>query len=85
MTTHRHSRRPDRAPLLKAWSWLPAFVFVSIAASGLTVNLLKIVFGRARPKLLLGSDDYVFGLFGFQADYWSFPSGHAASAWRGKG
>jgi lipid A 4'-phosphatase len=72
-------RRPERAEHLRAWSWLPGFVFAAIAASGLTVNLLKIVFGRARPKLQFGSEDYVFGFFGFQADYWSFPSGHAAT------
>jgi membrane-associated phospholipid phosphatase len=67
------------AQKLRAWSYLPAFVFVSVAASGLTVNLLKMVFGRARPKLLFAQGDYYFGWWGFKADYWSFPSGHAAT------
>jgi lipid A 4'-phosphatase len=65
---------------LVAWSYLPGFVFVAMAASGLTVNILKAVFGRARPKLLFsGGEDYYFGFFGTQADYWSFPSGHAVT------
>jgi lipid A 4'-phosphatase len=65
---------------LVAWSYLPGFVFVAMAASGLTVNILKAVFGRARPKLLFsGGEDYYFGFFGMQADYWSFPSGHAVT------
>ena len=31
---------------------VPAFLLVSIAASGLAVDLLKVLFGRTRPKLL---------------------------------
>src|SRR5205823_2457834 len=64
---------------LRAWSYLPGFVFVSIAASGIVVNILKAIFGRARPKLLFAHADYYFGWWGFQADYWSFPSGHAVT------
>jgi lipid A 4'-phosphatase len=75
----RMARFAAIAERLHAWSYLPVFVFVSIAASGLTVNLLKAVFGRARPKLLFAHTDYYFGWWGFQADYWSFPSGHAAT------
>jgi lipid A 4'-phosphatase len=41
---------------LRAMSGIPAFLFVSIAASGVIVDVLKIVFGRARPKLLFQSD-----------------------------
>jgi len=58
----------------------PAFLFAAIAVSGLTVDLLKVIFGRARPKLLFASGTYDFGWLGWQADRWSFPSGHATTA-----
>jgi lipid A 4'-phosphatase len=55
------------------------FLFLAVAVSGLVTDLVKIVIGRARPKLL-----FTDGLHGFtwgatQADYWSFPSGHATT------
>jgi membrane-associated phospholipid phosphatase len=48
--------------------------------SGLTVDLLKVIFGRARPKLLFAAGTYDFSWLGLGADHWSFPSGHAATA-----
>lgn len=57
------------------------FVFTAVAASGLLVNLLKIIFGRARPRLWFEE-----GLYGFapftptESLYWSFPSGHSNTA-----
>jgi lipid A 4'-phosphatase len=66
---------------LVAWSYLPGFVFVSMAASGLTADLVKLLIGRSRPKLLfLPGEMYSFGFFATQADQWSFPSGHMANA-----
>lgn len=72
-------------PRLRPWAgWMreaslvPAFFLASIAASGLAVDLLKIVFGRTRPKLLFADGTYDFGWLGLAADYWSFPSGHTA-------
>jgi lipid A 4'-phosphatase len=65
---------------LRTWSPIPAFLFASIAASGIAADMLKVVFGRARPKLLFGADFYGFTWFGRDADHWSFPSGHAATA-----
>ncbi|MGD9615475.1 MAG: phosphatase PAP2 family protein [Alphaproteobacteria bacterium] len=72
-------------PRLRPWAdrmreaaLLPAFLLVSVAASGLAVNLLKVVFGRTRPKLLFADGTYDFGWLGLAADYWSFPSGHTA-------
>jgi membrane-associated phospholipid phosphatase len=59
---------------------VPAFLFVSLAASGGIVDLLKVLCGRARPKLLFAAGTYDFGWFGLQSDFWSFPSGHAATA-----
>ena len=64
---------------LRALSGVPAFLFVSIAASGLVVDVLKVVFGRARPKLLFQSGVYGFDWLVWHPDHWSFPSGHSAT------
>jgi undecaprenyl-diphosphatase len=55
------------------------FVLVSLATTGIAVMLLKVLFGRARPKLI---DQ--FGLWGFEPvrfgyEFASFPSGHATT------
>jgi lipid A 4'-phosphatase len=65
---------------MRAAAIVPAFMLAAVAASGLTVDLLKVIFGRARPKLLFLDGTYDFGWLGLGADYWSFPSGHAATA-----
>lgn len=56
------------------------FVFVTMAAATLPVNLLKILIGRARPRLLFRDDIYGFWPIRFEYDYWSLPSGHTATA-----
>ena len=73
-------------PRLRPWAdrmreaaIVPAFLLASIAASGLAVDLLKVVFGRTRPKLLFADGIYDFGWLGLAADHWSFPSGHTAA------
>ncbi len=68
------------ADRLVAYSALPLFFFTSVAASGLAVDLVKIAFGRARPKLLFSNGEYYFGWWGTRSDVWSFPSGHTATA-----
>jgi lipid A 4'-phosphatase len=55
------------------------FLFLAVAVSGLVTNLLKIVIGRARPKLLFADGFHGFIWGATQADYWSFPSGHATT------
>jgi lipid A 4'-phosphatase len=55
------------------------FLFVAVAASGIIANLIKMVCGRARPKLLFADGVYGFTWGATQADYWSFPSGHATT------
>jgi lipid A 4'-phosphatase len=70
-------RRFDRR--LRAWSPIPAFLFAAVAGAGLAADILKVIFGRARPKLLFNAQFDGFTWFGWQADYWSFPSGHAAT------
>jgi len=53
------------------WAYLKAQIIFSL----LTVRILKICLGRARPRY--GSD---FTFFSLEADYNSFPSGHSADA-----
>jgi lipid A 4'-phosphatase len=67
------------ASRMRARAVIPAFLFLSIAASGVIVDILKVVLGRARPKLLFQSDIFGFTYLGWHADHWSFPSGHSAT------
>jgi membrane-associated phospholipid phosphatase len=64
---------------MQALSAIPAFLFLSIAASGIVVDVLKFLFGRTRPKLLFGYGVDDFGWLGLRPDHWSFPSGHSAT------
>lgn len=73
-------------PRLRRWAEpmavaakVPALLFAAVAASGLAVDLLKVIAGRTRPKLLFATGTYDFSWIGLQADYWSFPSGHAST------
>jgi lipid A 4'-phosphatase len=70
----------SRAAAMREAAVIPGFLFAAIAASGLVVDLIKIIVGRTRPKLLFATGTYDFGWFGLRADDWSFPSGHAATA-----
>jgi lipid A 4'-phosphatase len=65
---------------LRAAAIVPGFIFAAVAASGIAVDLLKVVIGRTRPTLLFSGGTYDFNGFGLRADDWSFPSGHAATA-----
>jgi len=58
-------------------------VFSSVAISGIVVNVLKIIFGRARPELLFQEDIFGFTWFHFGHLYASFPSGHTTTAFSG--
>ena len=70
---------PTRAARLRAFAAMPLFLFLAIAVSGLVTDLLKVVFGRARPKLLFANETFGFDWWGTKADFWSFPSGHATT------
>ncbi|MGH6988393.1 MAG: phosphatase PAP2 family protein [Stellaceae bacterium] len=80
--------RARLAGMMRFFAWQAAFLFVTIAISGLATDLLKVIFGRARPKLYFA--DHLYGFFhdrlygyswhGSRADFWSFPSGHATTA-----
>lgn len=58
---------------------MAAFVFAAVAASGIITDVLKVLFGRARPKLLFRDDIYGFHGFKFGAVWNSFPSGHSTT------
>jgi len=55
------------------------FLLLAIAVSGLACDLLKIIFGRARPIQLLQNDLFGFHFLQMKANMWSFPSGHAST------
>jgi lipid A 4'-phosphatase len=64
---------------MRAFSAIPAFLFLSIAASGIVADLLKPILGRPRPKLLFHGGVYDFAWLELHPNHWSFPSGHSAT------
>jgi len=56
------------------------FILSTTILSGILVNIVKVIFGRARPRLYIEED--IYGFFWFKLDvlYRSFPSGHATTA-----
>jgi len=70
----------ERARRYRQWAWILIFAFLAVLLSGLVVDLIKVVVGRARPKLLDLVGFYGFLPVNFRGDYQSFPSGHAATA-----
>ena len=72
----RRSADAARARRFAGEAWRAFFVFTAVAGAGLAGDLLKPVFGRARPKLLFSEHLFAFTWHGGRADYWSFPSGH---------
>jgi lipid A 4'-phosphatase len=67
------------AALMAFWARRALFVFVAVAGAGLVADIIKLIFGRARPKLLFAQGFYGFTWGADQADYWSFPSGHTTT------
>jgi len=64
----------------RVYAWLAGaawFFFVSIAFSGILVNLVKFVIGRARPDVAVSLTWPEFHPFARRGAYHSFPSGHA--------
>ncbi len=58
------------------------FFFLTIIATGLGANIVKLIFGKARPILLKKEDIFGFKWFVSPSayDYHSFPSGHTTTA-----
>ncbi len=69
----------------KAKSWIlrvfgqSAFLFGSVAGSGILVNIVKVLIGRARPKLMDTLGTIHFEPFTTGYDFASMPSGHSAT------
>lgn len=64
----------------RVWAWRAAFVFLNVAASGIAVDIVKVIVARARPTLFVRSGEFGFEWFRWDAAHWSFPSGHSATA-----
>lgn len=62
-----------------AWAWRSGFVFAAVALPGLVADIMKPVFGRARPVLLFREHLFGFTWAGAHANSWSFPSGHSTT------
>ncbi len=71
------TRDPARAARLRRLLWAAVFVFLAIALSGLLTDLLKLLFGRARPVLLMREGYAGWQPFALKGKLHAFPSGHA--------
>lgn len=59
--------------------WQAGFSFAAVALSGILVNILKILFGRARPILFEQHGAFHFEPLSVGYDFASFPSGHSTT------
>ena len=71
-------RRKAKAWLLRFFGQ-SAFLFGSVAGSGILVNIIKIPIGRARPKLMENLGPIHFEPFSIGYDFASMPSGHSTT------
>jgi membrane-associated phospholipid phosphatase len=56
------------------------YIFVSVALSGIIINIIKIIVARYRPVKLFEDELFGFSWFKIGHDFNSFPSGHSATA-----
>jgi membrane-associated phospholipid phosphatase len=57
------------------------YAFLSVALSGLLVDLIKLIIGRHRPEMAANFNPFLFKpFFGFKYAWASMPSGHSATA-----
>jgi membrane-associated phospholipid phosphatase len=73
------ARTTERAARLIHHAYRALYIFLVVAGSGIIADIAKVIFGRARPKLLFADGIYGFSWGATRADYWSFPSGHATT------
>jgi len=69
--------------LRKTYPWRALsglFLASSVAASGVSADVIKYLAGRARPILYFSEQLYGFNCFHYEYEWISFPSGHAATA-----
>ncbi|MGE4221507.1 MAG: phosphatase PAP2 family protein [Alphaproteobacteria bacterium] len=74
---HRRLTNRRRSAFIGWLAGATGFLFASVAAAGIAVNILKVIVGRARPKFYDTFGATEFAPFTFGSDYASFPSGHA--------
>jgi membrane-associated phospholipid phosphatase len=55
------------------------YIFAVVAVSGIASQVLKHLFGRARPKLMHLVGPFHFDMFAIKATFASFPSGHTVT------
>lgn len=72
--------RPRTQLLLLNQTALSAYLFVSVALSGIVVNLIKPLVGRSRPSLYPQLGTFHVDPLTFHIRFASFPSGHASVA-----
>ncbi len=67
--------QPKFTQHVRAW----AFMVVAMATSGVLLNLIKVMVGRERPRVLFADGSATYAPFTFDIDASSFPSGHTQS------
>lgn len=66
--------------VLHHWGMRLGFIGAAVGIPGLTVSLIKLVVGRARPDAPGSAGLFDITGFAFDADFQSFPSGHTTNA-----
>lgn len=56
------------------------YLFAVVVVSGIVCDILKMIFGRARPSLWFNHHIFGFTFFKHHSNYYSFPSGHVTTA-----
>lgn len=74
--TARDSRHLARLSAMFAQA---AFAFGAVAISGILVNVIKLFFGRSRPRLIDDGGPFQFDPFSMSHLFQSFPSGHSTT------
>lgn len=71
---------PEARARLRRAAWVPGFLFLSMAASGIANTVIKVAVGRTRPAALF--DNGVYDFVPLTRTYLtnSFPSGHSQAA-----
>lgn len=72
------SRR--RMQIAYGWTSLAGLVLCAVGGAGVAVNILKQLFGRARPRLYEELGAFSWNPLSFESAFASFPSGHSATA-----
>lgn len=76
----RRALLPHLRRTLLARAWRSAYLFATVAIAGLSVDLVKVVVGRARPQVLFEQGFYGAHPLSTTWAWYSFPSGHSVAA-----